>query len=117
MKATHCSINWGKGMMSMMLLLVLALMMIALGMLTQNAVPNGVGVDWGNRPVQPCPPGVKNCKVTVDWGSLTAPCPPTDANCGSGPVAVDWGNSFSTWPPFEPPADQVAVDWGSRKRS
>ena len=57
MKATQYSINWGKGIMSVMMLIVLALILLSLGVLNNNAAPNGVGVDWGNRPVPACPPG------------------------------------------------------------
>ncbi len=119
MKSAHCSINWGKSFAFVLLLIVFAVMVISLGTLNNNATPNGIGVDWGNRAVPVCPANAKDCKTAVDWGSLTAPCLPTDSNCGLGPVAVDWGSIYSAPPckpgdpKCEPEFESQSVDWGS----
>lgn len=116
MNAKRFSINWGKGLP--VVLVVLGLIVVAL--IAFNAVPmtgaDTVAVDWGSS-VTPCAPTNLKCRfgaVAVDWGSLTTPCLPSNPKC-QAPVAVDWGSRA------QPPCSlsnpnckgTVAVDWGS----
>jgi hypothetical protein len=92
MNKERFSLNWGKGAVLVALIVVGILLVLFAGNLVPTANAIGVAVDWGSSPRPPCPANNPKCNLAVNWGSLTAPCLPTDPKCGSGPVAVDWGS-------------------------